>query len=235
MINIVIPMAGEGKRFREAGYKQPKPLIDVCGKPMMERAISALTGNFVFIANNKEVFEYIYVNHKKADKIFLAEGTEGAACTVLTAKEFIDNENELIIADCDQYIELDFDKFIKKARKSDGCILTFNSTNPHHSYAKVVDGKVKEVAEKVVISDNACIGIYYYKKGSDFVKGAIRMINKNIRTNNEFYLCPIYNELIGMGKTITTYEVDVHKKHMLGTPGELRIFEEKVKNGEVKL
>jgi hypothetical protein len=94
---------------------------------------------------------------------------------------------------------------------------------------------VIRVAEKEVISDKACAGIYYYKKGKDYINSVVMMIAKNIRTNNEFYIAPAYNEMISENKKLTIYEVNVNNKHMLGTPYELKIFLDKVENGEVTL
>ena len=161
--------------------------------------------------------------------------TEGAACTTLMALKHINNDTPLVIANCDQYLEWDFDDYIDMAGFQDGSLVVFNSTNPHHSYAKVKQKQVVQVAEKVVISDKACAGIYYFKKGSDYIDSVVMMIAKNIRTNNEFYIAPAYNELIQEGGKVTVYEVDVNKKHMLGTPYELEIFLDKVENGEVTL
>ena len=161
--------------------------------------------------------------------------TEGAACTTLLAEELINNDEELVIANCDQYLQWSFYDYITYSRLYDGCLVTFNSTNPHHSYVRVKKSLVTEVAEKIVISDKASAGIYYFKKGSEYVKSANLMIDKDIRTNNEFYICPVYNELLQDNKQVSTYECDVHNKHMLGTPEELRIFLDKIENEEVKI
>jgi dTDP-glucose pyrophosphorylase len=105
----------------------------------------------------------------------------------------------------------------------DGGIVTFKSTNPKWSFAKVDENNfILEVAEKNVISDNATVGFYYWKKGSDFVKYAESMINKNIRVNNEFYICPVYNEAIKDGKKIVNYSIK--KMWGIGTPEDLNLF-----------
>jgi len=148
--------------------------------------------------------------------------TEGAACTALLAKEYINNDDGLLIANADQHIiyEDDFESYIKP--NTDGLIWSFVSNNPHHSYAKEEDGRVVEVAEKKVISNLATCGIYWYNKGSDFVRCAERMISRNIRTNGEFYIAPVYNEMILEGKNIQTYPVK--KMWPMGTPEELNLF-----------
>ena len=241
MINVVIPMAGKGQRFVEAGYDKPKPMIDVCGVPMIKRVIDSLTSkhhqcNFIFIALQEHLDNGLEDYLKQHGTIIpLNVVTEGAACTTLMALKHINNDTPLVIANCDQYLEWDFDDYIDMAGFQDGSLVVFNSTNPHHSYAKVKQKQVVQVAEKVVISDKACAGIYYFKKGSDYIDSVVMMIAKNIRTNNEFYIAPAYNELIEEGGKVNVYEVDVNKKHMLGTPYELEIFLDKVDNGEVTL
>jgi NDP-sugar pyrophosphorylase family protein len=226
-------MAGKGQRFVDQGYVKPKPLIDVCGVPMIDLVLRSLKlkGKYIFIT----LKEHYLKNHlSKFGTVIELDGvTEGAVCTVLKADDYI--KGELIIANCDQYLCVNMSDFLTEARKADGCIMTFNSTNPHHSYAKIKKGKVIEVAEKKVISDHASAGVYYFKFGVDFLWGAKQMMDKDIRTNNEFYICPVYQELIESNLNITNYEIDVKNKHMLGTPEELHIFEDKVKNKEVKL
>ena len=241
MINVVIPMAGKGQRFVEAGYDKPKPMIDVCGVPMIKRVIDSLTSkynkcNFIFIALKEHLDNGLQEFLEQQGTIIpLDIVTEGAACTTLMALPHINNDTQLVIANCDQYLEWDFDDFLNKAVEVDGSLVVFNSTNPHHSYAKVKKGQVVEVAEKKVISDKACAGIYYFRHGFEYIESVVMMIAKNIRTNNEFYIAPAYNELIVGGGDISVYEVDVNKKHMLGTPYELEIFLDKVENGDVVL
>jgi len=240
MINVLIPMAGVGSRFIDQGYKVPKPLIDVCGQPMVQRVIESLKSdkvdiNFIFIALQEHLEEGLEEYLKDQGDIVVVENmTEGAACTVLLAEKLINNDHELVIANCDQYLQWDFSSFITHSRSFDGCLVTFNSTNPHHSYVRFVKGEVTEVAEKIVISDKASAGIYYFRKGSDYVSGANQMIKKNIRTNNEFYISPVYNELLSDGK-FSIFEIDVRNKHMLGTPEELRIFFDKIENKEIQI
>jgi len=241
MINVVIPMAGRGQRFIESGYNKPKPMIDVVGVPMIKRVIDSLTlkhsqCNFIFIALKEHLDNGLQEFLEQQGTIIpLDIVTEGAACTTLMALYNINNSTPLVIANCDQYLEWDFDNFIEQSKDKDGTLVVFNSTNPHHSYAKVKKGRVVEVAEKIVISDKACAGIYYFKNGHDYINSVVMMIAKNIRTNNEFYIAPAYNELISSGGNVSVYEIDVNKKHMLGTPYELEIFLDKVDNGDVVL
>jgi beta-phosphoglucomutase-like phosphatase (HAD superfamily)/dTDP-glucose pyrophosphorylase len=231
-INILIPMAGEGTRFANAGYEFPKPIIDVAGKPMIHRVVDSLAieGNYVYIVQKSHFEKYnlnSLLNFITPDcTIIQVDGiTEGAAVTTLLAKDLIDNELPLIIVNSDQIVRWNSKSFIDDMliKNLDGSILTFTSTHPKWSYAKIDDsGFVLEVAEKNTISDHASVGIYYWKHGSDYVKYAEQMISNNIRTNNEFYICPVYNEAIKDKKTIQSYDVD--KMWGIGTPEDLDYF-----------
>ena len=231
-LNILIPMAGAGSRFQQAGYIFPKPLIEINNKPMIQCVIDSLKleGNYIFIVQKEHQVKYNINSVLKILKpnckiIELNEITEGAACTTLLAKKLIDNNNPLIIANSDQYIEWDSIKSMYNfnSKKIDGSILTFEAIHPKWSYAKVdKNNLVTEVAEKKVISKNATVGVYYWKKGSDYVKYADQMIKKNIRVNNEFYVCPVFNEAILDKKKIIIDQVD--EMHGLGTPEDLNSF-----------
>lgn len=237
MLTIVIPAAGNGQRFIDQGYKTPKPLIDVCGEPMIHRVLKNLSPQKTptkYIVITREDYE---ISGEGSIKVFkLDHPTEGAACTVLEAEDQFE-DGQLIIANCDQLVlGLDMDDFLEKMKGYDGGVMTFNSTNPHHSYVKTdIEGNITEVAEKIVISDQAVVGIYYYASARDFVKCAKQMIEKDVRTNNEFYITPVYHEYLLAGKKLTTYEISVEQKVMMGTPEELHILEDKVKKGKVSL
>ncbi len=248
MLNIVIPMAGRGSRFQEAGYTFPKPLIDVNGKTMIEVVIDNLRPTcdyrFTFICQREHYEKYdLYhilqnATKNKFEVVQINGITEGAACTVLTAAQYIDNDDDLFIANSDQFIDIKIDDFIEAGRKDkkDGLIMIFKASHPKWSYARVDEsGKVMEVAEKKLISDKATVGIYYFSKGSDFVRGAKQMIEQNIRTNNEFYVCPVYNELILEDKNIYIYDIPAEKMHGMGTPEDLNAFSEFVKEKGIKL
>ena len=237
-MNVLIPMAGAGSRFEKAGYTFPKPLIDVRGKPMIQWVVDNLNveAKYIFIVQKSHFEKYnlkdTLNNFCPNNEIVQIEGiTEGAACTTLLAKQYIDKDEPLIIANSDQFVEWNNEEFIytSTTADSDGSILTFKSTHPKWSYAKLNElGYVTEVAEKRPISDVATVGIYYWKRGSDYVKYAEQMISKNIRVNNEFYVCPVFNEAIADGKRIRTFNID--KMWGLGTPEDLEYF---LKNYEV--
>jgi HAD superfamily hydrolase (TIGR01509 family) len=231
-LNVLIPMAGAGSRFAQAGYTFPKPLIEVRGKPMIQVVVENLNieANYIYIVQ-KEHYEKYNLNYllsliTPGCKIVQVDGlTEGAACTTLLAKEFINNDAPLVMANSDQFVEWNSNEcmYAFSADDIDGGILTFKATHPKWSYAKLDEhGFVSEVAEKKPISDNATVGIYYWKHGSDYVKYAEQMIAKNIRTNNEFYVCPVFNEAIGDGKKIRVKEIQ--KMWGIGTPEDLNYF-----------
>ena len=217
-LNIVIPMAGMGKRFQDAGYIFPKPLIEINNLPMINWVVNSLNikANYIFIVQKEHLEKYNLKSSlnfivKDPKIISLDHVTEGAACTTLLAEKYIDNSKPLLIANSDQYIEWNSSQamynFISK--KVDGAILTFKSTHPKWSYARTDNKseKVTEVAEKKVISENATVGVYYWRKGSDYIKYTKSMINKNIRVNNEFYVCPVYNEALKDKKNIVIHNI----------------------------
>ncbi len=231
-LNVLIPMAGAGSRFAQAGYTFPKPLIDVDGKPMIQVVVEnlGLDANFIFVVQKEHREQYnldtmlglIAPNCK----IVEVDGmTEGAACTALLAEDYIDWDVPLFFANSDQYVEWDPVDFMYKMQETqaDGGIVTFKATHPKWSFAKVDEnGFVTEVAEKNPISDNATVGYYYWKHGRDFVKYAKQMIEKDIRVNNEFYVCPVFNEAIQDCKKIRTHEAN--KMWGLGTPEDLDYY-----------
>lgn len=231
-LNVLIPMAGAGSRFEQAGYTFPKPLIDVNNKPMIQVVVDNLNfkSNHIFIVQQSHRSKYnldtlLSIITDKPKIIEVNGITEGAACTTLLAEKEIDNDNPLIIANSDQYVDWNTSKFMYKMQEQnvDAGIVTFRSNHPKWSFAKIGDdGYVSEVAEKNPISDIATVGIYYWKKGSDYVKYAKQMIELNKRHNNEFYVCPVFNEAIADGKKIVTY--DIESMWGLGTPEDLTHF-----------
>ena len=225
-------MAGRGKRFEDMGYSFPKPLIDVEGKPMIQLIIENLnlTGKHIFLCQ-KEHYEK-YALDKLLEmlspncKIIQIDGiTDGAAVTALKAKELINNDEELIIANSDQWINWNPQHFLSflQNNDADGGVITFISTHPKWSFVKVNEsGLVTELAEKKPISNIATVGIYYYKHGKTFVNAAEQMITKNITTNNEFYIAPTFNEIILNGGKVFHYPVA--EMYGLGTPEDLQYF-----------
>lgn len=240
-VNIVIPMAGNGSRFAKAGYKNPKPFIDVNGKPMIQRVMD----NLAFENDNYEISYFLIAKQEHLNKekelveylqekynvtfITVDKTTEGAACTVLFARKYINNDDMLIFANSDQIVDFEIKNFIDDAvnKDLDASILTFIDIdqNPKWSFAKIDENSlVEKVAEKQVISQYATVGIYLYRKGSIFVDGAIDMIINNDRFNNEFYVCPVYNYIIKNGNKVGIFNIENSAMHGLGTPEDLQKY-----------
>lgn len=230
--NILIPMAGEGSRFKNAGYTFPKPMIEVNGKPMIQLIVDNLgfDANYIYVVRKEHYENYNLKNFlnlitPNCKIVVVDELTEGAACTTLLAKEHINNDDPLIIANSDQFIKWNNIDFYYKMieTKADGGILTFKNSHPKWSYVKLNEnGNVIELKEKDPISNIATVGIYYYKHGSEYVKYTEQMIDKDLRVNNEFYVAPVYNEYISDNKKIKTFNVD--EMWGLGIPEDLNYF-----------
>lgn len=239
MLNIVVPMAGRGSRFANAGYKHPKPLIPVGGKPMIQWVIDNIRPSrphrfvFVCLAEHLTTYPEVPATLRRlspgCEIVTVDQVTEGAACTVLLARRFIDSDDPLMIANADQYIEVSIDTYIDamELQQADGLIMTFWSDHPKWSYCRMADdGSVQEVVEKRVISNEATVGIYNFRRGADFVASADSMIARGLRVNGEFYVAPTYNEQIEKGKKIITYGVGRERAGMygLGIPEDLDFF-----------
>lgn len=231
-LNVLIPMAGAGSRFAQAGYTFPKPLIEVNGKPMIQVVVENLNihANYIFLVQREHFEKYnlkylLNLIAPECQYVIVDQLTQGAASTTLLAKDLINNDHPLLIANSDQFIEWNSNECLYAfgADDIDGGILTFEATHPKWSYAKTgSNGFVEEVAEKRVISNRATVGIYYWRRGSDYVHYAEEMISKDIRTNNEFYVCPVFNQAIADGKRIRTKSVD--RMWGIGTPEDLNYF-----------
>jgi NDP-sugar pyrophosphorylase family protein len=237
MINIVIPMAGAGSRFKREGYSLPKPLIPVDGKPMIRLVIEnlrpAIKHRFVFICQQSHVEEFnlnkLLREWAPGSEIVTVDGlTEGAACTVLAAESIINTNEQLMIANSDQYVDVNINDYINKmdVNHLNGLIMTMTANDPKWSYVGLDKGFVTRVVEKEVISNEATVGIYNFRSGRDFVSAANQMISKNLRVNNEFYVAPVYNELILQGAKIGVYNVGTEGAGMygLGIPSDLLKF-----------
>lgn len=239
MLNIVIPMAGAGSRFAKVGYKEPKPLIPVHGVPMIQLVIDNLRPStphrFIFICRSEHLHSFDLDRKLKTwageNSVVLSvdQLTEGAACTVLLAKHLFDNDEPLMIANCDQYVDASIDAYLADMdrRDLDGLIMTLTADDPKWSYVALDEvGHVTECVEKKVISQHATVGIYNYRKGCDFVRAAEAMIAKDLRVNNEFYVAPVYNQLIEQGGKFGIYGVGAEGDGMygLGIPTDLDYF-----------
>ena len=234
--NILVPMAGLGSRFIKEGFKVPKQLINIKDKHLIDISLDCLDYegcNLIFVVRDETVYNFHMddlLRKKFGDDIkvvVLDKLTDGSVCSCLYAEEYIDNDAPLIIHTLDIEFRPVFNPHIMNNLNGDGLLLTFKSNSSNYSYAKVdKNGFVTQTAEKKAISSDACVGIYGFKKGSDFCKYAREMIKRDLRTNNEFYISPLYNLLIEDGKKIRTE--DVGKMHVFGTPDEFHFYKDNV-------
>jgi len=239
VLNIVIPMAGLGSRFSEASFKDPKPLIKIGKKTMIELVVANLKpnkeeANFIFICNSGLISNYYFddllsklnFKHKIIQIDYL---TDGPAETVNLAKNIINSNDELLIANCDQYIDYDIDEILQYARQnfSDGLILTMNDTNKKWSFIKKDNmNNVLDIKEKEVISNEATVGIYYFKEANYFFNAFDQMKFNKDKSNNEYYVGPSYNYLIKENKKINFLNIGKYRENMfgLGDPEDLAYF-----------
>jgi len=233
-MKILIPMAGEGSRFANEGYTFPKPLIDVLGKPMIQTVVENLDfdAEYIFLVRKKHLEEYSgientlnRITNNRAKIVTVDQLTEGAACTTLLAEHLIDYDEDLLIANSDQWVNYESRNFsiLKDMTGVDGIVFTFEAVHPKWSFVRTNSRNViTEVAEKNPISNIATCGIYWYRSGKDYVKYAKQMIENDVRVNNEFYVAPVYNEFIDDGKTIVPFQVS--EMWGLGTPEDLTNF-----------
>jgi NDP-sugar pyrophosphorylase family protein len=239
MMQIVVPMGGAGRQFAERGYTFPKPLVEVAGQPLIEIVVQNLTPScehqFVFVCRQEHLQNYalgevLQLVAPGCRIVTMAKPTAGALCSVLLGMEYLEHEDELLVANADQWIDGSIDNFITAARVSqwDGAIMTFPNTHPRWSYARLEDGLVVAVAEKQPISRHATAGLYYFRRGVDFVRGAERMLFKNASVSGEFYVAPVYNELILAGKRVGVFPIDAAQMHGLGTPEEVERFQSRL-------
>ena len=235
-MNIIIPMAGEGSRFKVGGYEKPKPLIPVNGIPMVECAIKTLDieGHFIFVirefydkSNTEDLEKTLKELKPDCSIVKIKNKTRGASETCLFAKDLINNDEPLIITNCDQIMDWDsrgFLSFIENPQ-IDGAVVTYETDDPKNSFIKVgSDNKAIILAEKNPISNLGLTGIHYWRRGIDFVESAEHNINLGLRENNEYYIAPTYNYLISQGKDIRNYHLDFGEFNPIGTPDDLKIY-----------
>jgi NDP-sugar pyrophosphorylase family protein len=224
-MNIVIPMAGNGTRFAEAGYKVPKPFIVRNGKSMIEHVIANVASpdaRYYLICRLSQMMHLQDTKLIERSDIAIIPtfATEGQACSVLRARAFIDSHEPLLIANSDQWVRYPFSDWARARENGHGAILTCNvGEDASHSYARCDEsGRVLETAEKRQISHDATVGIYYFREGHMFVNFADEMIRDNQRVNGEFYVAPVFNLMIAAGLTVLKCDCEYFS---MGTPEEL--------------
>lgn len=246
-MNIVIPMAGLGSRFLQEGFNIPKPLIEVNKKTLIEHTIESLglDGRFIFIIRKYDNEEHYVILQKKLKElvpncviITVNSITSGSVETCLKALEYINNDEELVITNCDQRLEWNSESFKEFIKNSllDGCVVTHESNNPKHSYAKIdINDNVITIKEKDVISNNALIGLHYWKRGKDFITSATELL-KDFSSQNrkECYISETYNYLIKDKKSVKIYNISANEYICLGTPYDVSIYNSKIKEFSIE-
>jgi NDP-sugar pyrophosphorylase family protein len=239
MLQIVVPLGGKASRFQERGYTFPKPLIEIGNQSMIELVLQNLAPpqpyRYIFICRKDHLTEFylgdmLELLEPGSHVIPLEHETAGALCSVMLATDMLDRNDELLIANGDQVVVEGLPAFYDACRKPgvDGCILTFSASHPRWSFAKTdAEGRVRAVAEKRPISKQATAGLYYFRRAGDLLDAAERMIVKGLTTAGQFFVAPVYNELILDGKTVTTHHLPEGAMHSLGTPEDLEWFMER--------
>jgi len=239
-MNIIIPMAGAGSRFHKVGISKPKPLIDVLGKTLIEHSIDSfdVPGRFIFItrefdnpADNERLNAILKNRRPECEIVQLKTLTSGATETVLAAKEYINNDDPLVIYNCDQLINWDPNKFLEfvNNKKPDAALVLYNSTDPKNSFAEIKLGRIVNLVEKQAISNHALIGFHYWSRGNDFVTSAESLIESfRINGKPECYISETFNHLPDSYHTIP-YHIADHVYIPLGTPEDISKYIGKVK------
>jgi NDP-sugar pyrophosphorylase family protein len=236
MLQIVIPLAGKAARFQERGHTFPKPLLEIGNRSMIELVLENLAppppAQYTFICRKEHLSQFYLGDMLRllapgCRVIPLEHETAGALCSVLLAVDQLKPDGEILIANGDQFIATNLDPFYAACRQPgvDGCILTFTATHPRWSFARTDEsGRVVAVAEKRPISKQATAGLYYFRRAGDLIGASEQMILKGLSTSGQFFVCPVYNELILEGKNIRTHHLPEGTMHSLGTPEDLDVF-----------
>ena len=236
MLQVIIPMAGKAARFAERGHTFPKPLFEIGNRSMIEVVLGNLAppqpAQHTFICRKEHLTQFylgdmLQLLAPGSRVISLENETAGALCSVLLAVDAFQLDEEILVANGDQFITTSLEPFYAACRQPgvDGCILTFTATHPRWSFAKTdAGGRVMAVAEKRPISKQATAGLYYFRRARDLVEASERMILKGLTTSGQFFVCPVYNEMILGGKNIRTHHLPEGTMHSLGTPEDLDVF-----------
>lgn len=225
-------MAGLGSRFPSNKYPLPKPLIQVNDKPMILSAIESLDldGRYLYVIAKNEYSKTIkdILTKFNSNSYFVEIDylTEGPAVSSLLFTDLINNDDELVIANCDQIMEWSGNMFLNTARLFDGTVVTYHTSTEKNSYARIdKKGYVSEIREKEVISNISLNGIHYWKRGNFFVDSANKMINSQDRASNgEFYIGPTYNYMIKKGLKVGIYHIPNQQHHAVGVPSDLDAY-----------
>lgn len=229
-------MAGEGARFHDRYGDLPKPLIPIEGRPMISWAVESLgiKGRFHFVIRNNISKRYYHelksVLGHYTEPRFIVEVdhlTQGPVCSALLSRPNLNTQSPLIVTNCDQIMHWQAERFENHLKNSslDGIVVTYPTQKPMNSYIKLnSQGLGERVAEKEVISEHSLNGIHYFKTGEEFITAAEEMIRKDIRVNGEFYIAPVYNQMIEAGKKVGIYPIEAHEHWAVGIPDDLEKY-----------
>ncbi len=241
MTNVLIPSMGKSLFFKDSYF--PKQMIEVGGKTILEHVVENFKTlddyHFIFVFEHKDCAEFHLDESVKiltdndADVLVLENQTAGALCTSLMATPWINNSEQLIIANCDQILDVNYQEVIKTfEEKSCGAgAITFDSVHPRWSYVKIDDeDNVVEVAEKRPLSKHAIAGFYYFDQGKKFIEAAERVILKDNNINGMYYISSSLNEMILKGEKVGYFEISRDKYHSFYSPEKLKEYEGRIKH-----
>jgi dTDP-glucose pyrophosphorylase len=239
-VKTLLLAAGGDQAFFDAGYAWPKNLTEVEGEPLVQRVLSAVgqgassTGLVVAIQQEEnrryhtgDMLQLLVPNVCIVEVRGL---TDGAACTALLAAGEIDNDESLLIVNGDQIVDVDVNEVVSdfERRDLDAGVVTFTAVHPRWSYVLLENSEVIEAAEKRPISNVATAGMYWFRRGSDFVAGAKSMIRKNAAVDGRFFVCPVFNELVLLRRRIGVHHIDRRSYHSLADPSGVRAYEQQL-------
>lgn len=228
-MNIIVLMAGPGNDFELKGYVYPRYLLEINGESIIQRVMDSLKdlqAKMSFVIR-KEEDDKAYIGStlnllSPQCHIYKVSGlTKGAVCSALFAIDSIDNGDELLIINGDQWIKNGIVQAIDHFRKNkeEGGIVVFRSVHPRWSFVALdEEGYVNETSEKRPISDMATAGCYYFRQGKDFVEAAFNTIRKDVNYNGSYYICSTYNELVLAQKKVGVYEISKKDYVSFATP-----------------
>ena len=241
MLNIVIPMAGSSEEFNKAGYTYTKPLIEIKGKPLIQYVLEnadAIKGpkRFIFIVNDEDCRKFHLDNTLKLLSedcvvIKLTNTTKGALCSVLMAIDEIESHDELLILNCDQFLDIDLNLPISyfSNQLADSGIIIFNSVHPRWSYARIQESQVLQTAEKNPISKNAIAGFYYFKEAGQFFEAAFRTVLFQDNLDGLFFISSVINQFVLSNKSNLFYKIDANNYHSFYSVQKVKEFENYLK------
>lgn len=238
-MRVLMLFSGDDTAFRESGFQYPKNLTEIDGTPMIQNVMQSFkevldsADEILLTMRQPEIDRYhtssvARLLYPRVKIVSVPNVTKGAACAVLLAVKKIDNNEELLVINGDIILEESVLPAITDFRKRnlDGGVVTFESVHPRWSFVKCDEsGQIIEATEKRPISKNATVGVYYFKKGSDYVAAAENMIRKDANVNGAFYICPVFNEMVLMQKKLGIYEINRNIYYSLASPKGIEVYQ----------